>query len=394
MLDAQSIDDLRKLARRRLPRGMFEFVDCGVEDETGLSNNRDAFRRIALIPRVLKNVAELDASVELFGERLSFPAVIAPTGAAGLLWYEGDLAVARAAARAGIPFVLANPALAPMEDVARVTDGKFWFQVYPWAERTTTFETIDRAKAAGAAVLVVTVDTPVVPHRAHNIRNGFTIPYRLSSKSVLDVLRRPYWIGGVIFKYLQSGGLPQFANYPAKVRGNVASPIAGRSISFDASFDWEAFKALRDYWRGKLAIKGILHPEDARRAADIGVDAIVVSNHGARNLDCAVSPIEMLPEIAEATNSRVPVLIDGGIRRGSDIVKALALGASAVLLGRAPLYGVAAGGEAGAFRAIEILRNEYERVLAFAGCTGSADAGQCAVRLASEQARMNRHGAS
>jgi len=367
-----NIADLCEIAKRRLPKGLFEFVDRGTEDEVSLRNNRAVFERIRLRPRTLAGVAGRSQEITLFGNRHKMPIVIAPTGIAGLLWHEGEIALARAAAEAGIPFTLATGSMTAMERVAEQAGGELWFQLYMWPDRSMSHKLVERARAAGYKALMVTVDGVVSGNREYNLRNGFTIPFSFTRKNVTDVMMHPGWMLNVLAKYVFTTGMPRYENYPSEIKYKVTARPMGRSQMRNDSLNWEDLRALRKIWPHKLIVKGILHPQDAILAADCGADGVVVSNHGGRNLDSAVSPIEVLPEVVDAVGKRVTVLVDSGFRRGSDVVKALALGAHAVQIGRPTLYGIAAGGLPGAQRAIGIFREEIDRVMALLGCSSIA----------------------
>jgi len=369
---AFNVADLRAIARRRLPRGIFEFVDRGAEDEVSLRNNRAAFERIRLRPRVLVDVSQRSQQIELFGHHQKMPIAIAPTGAAGIMWHEGEIALARAAAAAGIPFTLATGSLTAMERVVAGAGGRIWFQLYMYADRSLSYQLVERAKSAGLEALVVTVDSPVFSNREYNLRNGFTIPLSYTSRNVADVLRHPRWLAGVLMRYLMTTGMPRYENYPDAVRNSITARPMGRALKLNDSLTWEDVRVLRKLWPRTLMVKGILRPQDAALAADSGADAIIVSNHGGRVVDGAVAPIEVLPKIVDAVGKRITVMVDSGFRRGTDVVKALALGANAALIGRATLYGTAAAGEAGAARAITIFREEIDRTLALLGCSNIA----------------------
>jgi isopentenyl diphosphate isomerase/L-lactate dehydrogenase-like FMN-dependent dehydrogenase len=371
-LGAYNIADLREIARRRLPKGLFEYVDRGVEDEVSLRNNRAAFERIRLKPRVLVDVSQRSQSITLFGHEHKMPIAVAPTGAAGIMWHEGEIALARAAAAAGIPFTLATGSLTAMEKVVEQAGGRVWFQLYMYADRSLSYRLIERAKSAGLEALVVTVDSPVFSNREYNLRNGFTIPLSYTSRNMADVLRHPRWLLGVLMRYLLTTGMPRYENYPADVRRSITARPMGRALKLNDSLTWEDVRVLRKLWPRTLVVKGILRREDAALAADCGADAVIVSNHGGRVVDGAVAPIEVLPNVVEAVGNRITVMVDSGFRRGSDVVKALALGAKAVLIGRSTLYGTAASGEAGAARAIAIFREEIDRTLALLGCSSIA----------------------
>ncbi|HXF67266.1 MAG TPA: alpha-hydroxy acid oxidase [Burkholderiales bacterium] len=370
---AYNIWDLRALARRRLPKGLFEFIDRGTEDEVALANNRAVFERIRFRPRTLVDVSGRSQQVALFGRTHEMPLAIAPTGTAGLLWYEGEIALARAARAAGVPFALATGSMTAMEKVAQEAGGTLWFQLYMWPDRSLSHKLVERARAAGYQALIVTVDGVVPGNREYNLRNGFTVPFSFTRRNVADVLAHPRWLLGVLARYLATTGMPRYENYPSEIKYRVTARPMGRSQMRNDSLNWDDLRALRRIWPGTLMVKGILHPRDAAAAAECGADAVIVSNHGGRNLDSAVSPIEVLPEVVDAVGHRITVLVDSGFRRGSDVVKALALGAKGVLIGRATLYGVAAGGEAGARRALALLREEIDRVMALIGARSVAE---------------------
>jgi isopentenyl diphosphate isomerase/L-lactate dehydrogenase-like FMN-dependent dehydrogenase len=380
-LGAYNIADLREFARRRLPRGIFEFVDRGAEDEVSLRNNRAAFERIKLKPRVLVDVSRRSQEITLFGHRQKMPIAIAPTGAAGIMWHEGEIALARAAAAAGIPFTLATGSMTAMEKVAEQVGGRLWFQLYMYADRSLSHKLAERAKSAGFEGLVVTVDSPVFSNREYNLRNGFTLPLSYTLRNTTDVLAHPRWLLGVLMRYLLTTGMPCYENYPAEVKMKITARPMGRALKLNDSLTWDDVRVLRELWPRALMLKGILRPQDAVLAADCGADAVIVSNHGGRVVDGAVAPVEVLPEVVDAVGKRITVIVDSGFRRGSDVVKALALGAHAVFIGRATLYGTAVGGQAGAARAITILREEIDRTLALIGCNSVAELNpDCLVR--------------
>lgn len=371
---AYNIADLRDMARRRLPKGLFEFVDRGTEDEVSLRNNRAVFERIRFQPRTLADVSGRSQEITLFGQKQKMPLVIAPTGTAGLMWYHGEIHLARAAAGAGIPFTLATGSTTAMEKVAEAVAGiPLWFQLYMWPDRSLSHRLVERARAAGFKALVVTVDGVAAGNREYNLRNGFTIPFSFTRRNITDVLMHPRWLAGVLARYVLTTGMPRYENYPSEIKYRVTARPMGRSQMRNDSLNWDDLRDLRRMWPHSLIVKGILHPQDAMLAADCGADGVVVSNHGGRNLDGALSPIEVLPEIVDAVGKRITVLVDSGFRRGSDVVKALAMGAHAVQIGRSTLYGVASGGEAGARRALAIFREEIDRVMALIGARSVAD---------------------
>lgn len=365
MRDAMNIADLRELARRRLPRGVFEYVDRGAENEVALDENIRALSRVKLLPRALVDVSQRDTSVELFGQRIAMPLAIAPTGSAALLWYEGEEALARAAGTAGVPFTVSGGSTVAMETVFGHIGKRAWFQIYMWQDLSLSHKVIERARAAGIEVLIVTVDSAAFPIREYNHRNGFTQPFRVTPKNSIDVLSHPRWFAGVALRYMLGPGLPRYKNVPMDLR----DPITGlpTRMVVSNSMVWKDIAAIRRIWPGALVVKGLMTPEDATLAVDHGADGVVVSNHGGRNLDAAPATIDVLPAIVDAVGHRATVIFDGGVRRGADVVKALAIGAKAVLAGRAPLYGAGAGGQAGVEKALAILKNEIDTTLAFIG---------------------------
>jgi isopentenyl diphosphate isomerase/L-lactate dehydrogenase-like FMN-dependent dehydrogenase len=365
-LGCYNIADLRDRARRRLPLGIWEYAERGVEDECGMARNRAAFEAVTFRPRVLRGVHRIDPSTEVFRKTIPFPLAIAPTGAAGLMWHKGDIALARAAARAGVPFIVSSASTMDLERIAEA-GGRQWFQLYLWEDRSLSHAVVDKAWALGCEALFVTLDLPVPPNREYIQRNGFGTPFKLNARNTLDVLTHPRWLAGVMGRYMLEGGIPSQANLPDRLRARVTKGAPPGALFKQDDLDWDGVKELRDRWPGKLVLKGVLHPQDAERALALGADGVVVSNHGGRALDCSVASIEALPAIADAVDGRMTVFLDSGVRRGSDVVKAVARGADAVLVGRAPLYGLAAFGEPGVARAIELLRAETVRTMAMLG---------------------------
>lgn len=363
---------MRYLARRRLPAFVFEYLDGGAEDEVTLRRNRSVFETLQLLPRALVAGGKVDLSVQLFGRTAASPMLIAPIGFCGLFAHDGDLALARAAAATGVPFIQSTVSNARLEAVAEIEGLRHWMQFYVFRSRAFMETLMSRAQAAGCEVLVVTTDASVFGNREwdrHNYRAG-TDP---TLRSKLEAATHPGWLLDVARR-----GIPSFGNLldalPPDQRG-LASAAAWSRNEVDANLNWDTIAWLRSIWRGPLMLKGILSPDDALRARDAGADGIVLSNHGGRQLDGAVSPMTVLPAIAERVGHDLAVLIDSGFRRGTDIAKALALGAHGVLLGRAPLYGLAAGGEAGAARSLQVLHDELHRTLALLGRPSIAELG-------------------
>ena len=363
--NAINIADLRRAARARLPRIVFEYLEGGAEDEITLARNRAVFEQVAFVPRITAGHAKPDLSVTLFGDRLALPIVVGPTGLNGIFWRGADLALARAAERSGAAFALGTASNESIETVGSGAEGVKWFQLYPWGEPPVWQRLLDRAAAAGFRALVVTVDTLVMGNRERDRRNRFAHDVTITPGTVLDGLLHPRWLFGVWLR-----GVPRFENLLEFVgAGASAHELAAFTRKArHPELSWDDLATIRRMWKGPFVIKGVLAAEDATRAIGIGADGIVVSNHGGRQLDGAITTLEALPAIVEAAGDRLTVLMDGGVRRGADIVKALSLGAKAVLLGRAPLYGVAAGGEAGAARALQILSEETARVMSLIGC--------------------------
>jgi len=361
---AINIEDLRELARRRLPRAIFDFFDGGAEDEVTLRGNRAAFERIRLLPRVLVDVAEVDTKFKFFDVEANLPLAIAPTGGIGAGRVGAELMLARAAKACGIPFTLATPSTVTLERVADEAGGRLWFQLYAVRDREFREKLVSRAKNSGYEALLVTVDLPVSGKRERDPRNGFVTPYRPNWRNSWDVPAKPAWLLDMALH-----GLPSLANFEgyrfSSPQGTDIATAVGREM--DAGLNWEALKRLRDLWPRKLLLKGVERADDAERAAALGSDGVVVSNHGGRQLDGAAPTLEALPAIASAVGSRMTVLLDGGVRRGVDILKARALGAQAVLTGRATLFGVMAGGEPGARCALEILSSELRRAMQLCG---------------------------
>ena len=373
--EAQNIFDLREIAKRRLPKWLFEFVDRGTEEEVALHNNREAFERIKFLPRMLVDVSGRKLDTTVFGKTHKMPIGIAPTGAAGMMWYRGELELARAAKAAGIPFSLATGSITSMEKVAEQVGGTLWMQLYMWADRKLSHQVVKRAAAAGFEALLVTVDGVVAGNREYNRRNGFQIPFKYNSKNTLDVLSHPGWMINVLGRYIANGGMPQRENFPKELQTNITREYGGNKETRSDSLSWNDLKDLRDIWPGKLLVKGLLHPDDAEKSLEYGADGVIVSNHGGRNCDAAPSPIEVLPDIVKAVGHKTTIVFDSGIRRGSDVVKALALGAKFVLIGRSTLYGTAAGGEAGATRALDLYRGEISRAMAQIACNKVSEIG-------------------
>jgi (S)-mandelate dehydrogenase len=364
---AINIDDLRKMAKRRLPRVIYDFIEGGVEDELGIARNEAAYDRERLVPRYLVDVSKRDQTVDLFDRRYASPFGISATGLAGLFRPGADLMLAEAAARANIPFMMSGMSTASIEAAAKVAPSHSWYQLYVARDRAITLDVIKRVREAGFSTLVLTVDVPVSSKRERNLRNGFSLPPRLSLSSTLDALRHPGWIAG----YLRHG-MPRFDNWAPYARANSTTEQINAFAAKQApasSVTWADLEEFRRIWPRHLIVKGIMHRDDAIRAASVGVDGIIVSNHGGRQLDQAPSPLEVLPAINEAVGDKVTLIVDGGVRRGADIIMALCNGARFVMMGRATLYGVVAGGTRGVLKAIDIFREEIDLVMGQIGCS-------------------------
>ena len=372
-----SVAEARQIAQRRLPRLAFDFVDGGAEDEVTLRANLAAFERVTLRPHPLVDVSKRDLTTTLFGTRIRMPILIGPTGLSRLAGGEGELAGARAAARARTIFTLSSMGSQSIEDVAGTDARPLWFQLYLWRQRDLVESFVERAADAGFEALVVTLDVPVAGNRERDVRNGFTIPPRANARNVVDLLRHPGWFARglrppIAFRNLEG-------SESADPRQTVAhARYIDESLS-NPGATYEDLDRIRALWKGALLVKGVLTGEDAVRAVEHGVDGIIVSNHGGRQLDGAPASLDALDEVAGAVAGRAVVLFDGGVRRGSDVAKALALGAQACLIGRPWLYGLAAGGEDGVLAVLEVLREELDRTLVLTGRRRLADLDRSAV---------------
>jgi (S)-mandelate dehydrogenase len=365
-----NVEDYRVRARKNLPKFVFDFLDGAAEDESCLRRNARDIEQIGLLPSCLRDVSKIDTSIELFGATWKLPIGIAPTGFNGLLRPAADVMLARAAARAGIAFTLSTASNERLERVPAEAGGINWFQLYVMSDRAIASQMIARAKQAGFSALVLTVDVPVSGHREKDTRNGFKLPFRPGIGTLLNLCTHPRWLA----RFARSG-MPSFVNLSAS--GNAAASAQAQaallSRAMDRSMVWDNLAWLRAQWDGPILLKGLLHPEDAKRAVAHGMDGIIVSNHGGRQLDAAPATIQALPAVVAAVAGCIPVLVDSGFRRGSDIVKALALGARAVLIGRPVLYGVAVDGEVGAGAVLDILGAELVRTMTLIGASRIAD---------------------
>jgi L-lactate dehydrogenase (cytochrome) len=365
---AASVNDLRRIARRRLPGGVFDYIDGGAEDERTLAANQAAFASATFRPRVLRGVSKVDTSATLLGQPLAYPLVLAPTGFTRIADPHGELAVARAAERAGLPYTLSTMSTRSIEEVRKVSGGRLWFQVYAWRDRGLVKEMIDRAAAARYEAIVLTADTAVLGRRERDVRRGFSLPPVIGPATIIDGARHPGWT----VAFARSEPI-RFANVAGRDVGDGASPVTLSdyiNAQFDPGISWADVEWLRTIWPGPLLIKGIQSVEDAVIAADAGADGVILSNHGGRQLDGAPATLSLVAPVADAIGGRTEIICDGGIRRGSDIVKAVAAGATAAMAGRAYLYGLGAAGEAGVDRVLDWFRADIIRTLTL---LGSAD---------------------
>lgn len=370
---AASVADLRLLARRRAPRAVFDYTDGAAGEEVSLRRSRQAFERVEFRPQVLRDVSKVDTSTTILGRESTLPLVFAPTGFTRMMHTEGEPAVARVAARAGIPYALSTMGTTSVEDLAAAApDGRLWFQLYLWRDREASRDFVERARDAGYEALVLTVDTPVPGARLRDVRNGLTIPPALSMRTFAEAALHPrWWFDLLTTETLEFASLNRFEG--------TAADLAART--FDPSATMSDLAWLRSIWPGSLVVKGIQTVDDACAVVDAGADALVVSNHGGRQLDRAPTPLEALADVVDAVGDRAEVYVDGGILAGSDLVAAVALGARAGLVGRAYLYGLMAGGERGVQRVADILRTEVTNTLALLGVTRVEDLRRDHVRL-------------
>jgi L-lactate dehydrogenase (cytochrome) len=374
------IEDLRQLAKKRVARAIFEYVDCGSYSECTLRANSADLESLALRQRVGIDVDKRSTRVTMAGEEAAMPVALAPTGLTGLNWADGEILAARAAQRFGVPFTLSTMSICSIEDVAGAVSKPFWFQLYVMRDRGFAAWLIERAKAAKCSALVLTLDLQVQGQRHRDLKNGLTVPPRLTLPTFFDILRKPGWALNVLRGKRKSFGNLEGRIPDANSLTTLSQWIAGQ---FDPTLSWKDVEWVKNLWGGKLILKGILDAEDAKIAAGSGVDAIVVSNHGGRQLDGAMSSIRALPEVANAVaaaGGKVEVWFDGGIRSGQDVLKALALGAKATMIGRAFLYGLGAMGEAGVTRALEIIRAELDVTMALCGLRDVKDASPSILR--------------
>ena len=359
-----SVAALRRLAQKRLPRPIFDFIDGGAEDEDTLRQNESAFSDWELLPKPLNGAAKRDLSTSLFGHTLSSPLLIGPTGLAGLFWPQGEVAAANAASDYGTVYCLSHGSVCTLEQLAKMHQGLKWMQVFIYKDRGFTRELATRAQESGYDALVLTIDNQLIGKRERDIVNGFTIPPRLDLSQMLAFAKKPSWWWAMRHELANV----TFGNYVQSNSPESVSALAARMGSLlDPSMSWEDVDMVRAHWKGRLILKGVLHPDEASQAVKHGVDAIIVSNHGGRQLNGAIASVRALPAVIQAVNGAIPVLLDGGIRRGSDIFKAVALGASAVLIGRPHLWGLSVAGKDGVQWVLEMLHGELDRTMGLAG---------------------------
>ncbi|GAA0912268.1 alpha-hydroxy acid oxidase [Streptomyces thermoalcalitolerans] len=364
---ALSIDELREVAMRTTPRAVFDYVDGAADAEVTARRNREAFEAVALVPEYLSPVDHPDLSTRLFGREISMPLIFAPTGYTRMMHHEGEAAVARVAARHGLPYTLSTVGTSTVEEVAAAAPGgEHWFQLYLTRDERLNAELLDRAQAAGFTTVVLTVDTPVAARHLKDIRNGLTIPPSLTLRTLLGMARYPSWV----LNKLTTAPIT-FASLSSMTNGAIDA-VRVADVVFEPTLNYEHLARLRANWPHRLLVKGILSPRDARRVVKAGADGVIVSNHGGRQLDRTPATLAMLPEIRDELGPDATVILDSGVRHGQDILIAVALGADAVMIGRAYLYGLMAGGERGVERAVTILREEYARSLQLLGLKSSA----------------------
>lgn len=369
---AASVEDLRRLAKRRLPAGVFDYIDGGAEDERTLAANSANFAKLEFRPRVMRDVSQLDTSTTIFGRPASMPVILSPTGFTRIAHSEGELAVTRAAARAGIPWSLSTMGTRSIEECAAANpSGEKWFQIYTWKDRGLVEELVGRARAAGYGAVWLTVDTAVLGRRERDVRRGMTLPPKLGPKTLVDGAVHPAWT----WDFLRGGPIT-FANIVGRNEedGSTAITLADHvARQFDQALSWDDIDWLRSIWDGPIVLKGIQRVEDAKQAVSMGVEGVALSNHGGRQLDDAPTPVSLIEPVRQELGDQATIICDGGIRRGSDIVKAIALGADAVALGRPHFLALGAGGEAGVDWLLDFLRSGMERTMALTGCRSLAE---------------------
>lgn len=375
---AHNIEDLRKIAKKKLPRGLFEYIDLGAEDNIALKNNVEVYRSLKIKNRVLIDVSQRSCATKIFGTTLTMPFGISPTASAGIAWYGGETLLAKAAQRMGVVCTAATSAVTPLDEIYAAAGGEhLWFQLYMWNDENLRMQFVNRVKDIGYKTLIITVDGPVGANREHNNRSGYSMPLRYSTRMACDIVAKPGWILRVLLSQYVKRGAFKKENYPVEL-GNKLSDLSvteGQSHTKPDSQCWDDIKRIQDIWPGNLLIKGLYNSEDVKRAAREGLHGVVLSNHGGRYLDSAPSPLQLAAETRAAVGRDFFIAVDSGPRRGSDIIKALACGADMVMSGRPTLYGCAAAGEDGAYRALEIFHEEIDRVMAQLGLNCLSEVG-------------------
>ncbi|MGO9560554.1 MAG: alpha-hydroxy acid oxidase [Acidimicrobiales bacterium] len=380
---AASVEDLRRIAKRRLPGGVFDYIDGAAEDERTLAANQHGYAAIKYRPRVLRGLSKIDTATTILGKPVAYPLVLAPTGFTRIADPAGELAVARAAERAGLPYTLSTLSTRSIEEVREVSDGRLWFQLYVFRDRGLVKEMIERAAAARFEALVLTVDTAVLGRRERDVRRGFSLPPTVGPGTFVDGILHPGWT----WRFLRSEPI-RFANVVGRSVGDGASPVTLSdyiNTQFDSSLSWHDVDWLRSVWEGPIVIKGIQTVADAVIAANAGIEAIAISNHGGRQLDGAPAPIDLVAPIADAVGDRAEIICDGGVRRGSDILKAVAAGANAAMAGRAYLYGLGAAGERGVDRVLQWLHADLVRTMSLVGTDSVGDLDRSLIELPARQ---------
>lgn len=362
-----AVKDFEREAKKFLPHCVFEYLRGGTEDEITLNTNRTAFDSLGFRPRGLCNVSDRTQTASLWGKQYSSPIGIAPTGLAGIVRYECDAMLAAESARANIPFIISGASNVPLERLVRLNPDS-WYQGYFPGDREQISKVLDRLKLSGIQTVVVTIDTCVGANRENNMRNHFTVPFKLSPHLLWDGIKHPSWSFSVFAKTLIHSGIPRFVNMYGEQGPLITESTPGGFRAGRDRLSWDDLNWIRHQWKGRLVVKGVMHPADAQLAVNIGVDAIIVSNHGGRQLDSSISSLQALPEIVAQVKGSMPVFLDGGVRRGTDVLKAIALGAKFIFIGRSTLYGAAVGKELGIRRVIEIFITEIDRNLALLGC--------------------------
>lgn len=376
---AYNIEDLRQIAKRRVPKGVFDYVNGGAEDGIAVQNNRDAYTQLKIKNRVLVDVSKRSTETTIFGKKIAMPYGISPTGTAGLMAYGGEAGLAIAAKKMNVPCTLALNAQTSMEEIWEACDASnganLWFQVYTWPDKDLSLKQIERIKSVGFETLIVTVDGPVGSNREYNHRNGFSMPLKYSPRLFAQLLARPGWLLRVLGQHYIRRGAPTMVNYPEELMSKITDPMLKHMYTKVDNVTWEHIQRIRDVWPGNLLIKGLQSKEDAVLAKQNGLEGVILSNHGGRYVDSAPAPLQVVGEVREAVGDDFTVIIDSGARRGSDIVKAIACGADMVMSGRPTLFGAAVAGADGSYRALEIFKVELDRVMAQLGLNSVEEIG-------------------